>query len=181
MLYTGRNVILPKFVFQFCTQKLCLSCNIMRLTNAEHEDVCVYVAGLPFFSCGRACWFMIGCNDIFIRFCGQWQQTCKDSMERKNFQPISNGTELLKVTSGQISTAGRDLIRQMWFYFLNSALFSDWLSIILIAENMCTSAWRTSLTFVCQNWNLCIIDPQLWLFRNNDTTGLTQSSKMTDF
>lgn len=127
MLYTGRNVILPKFVFQFCTQKLCLSCNIMRLTNAEHEDVCVYVAGLPFFSCGRACWFMIGCNDIFIRFCGQWQQTCKDSMERKNFQPISNGTELLKVTSGPISTAGRDLIRQMWFYFLNSAVF--WLAV----------------------------------------------------
>ena len=48
------------------------------------------------------------------------------------------GIEPLERTLKQISIADRNLIRQAWFRFLNFC-FSDWLSIILIAENMYAS------------------------------------------
>ena len=51
----------------------------------------------------------------------------------------------------------RNLIRQALFSFLNFALFSDSLLIVLIAENMCAWTWHTSLTSVHQNWNICIL------------------------
>ena len=54
-----------------------------------------------------------------------------------NFKPVSFGIELPEVTSEPVNIADRNLIWQHGFPFVT--FFSDSLSIVLIAENMCVS------------------------------------------
>ena len=54
-----------------------------------------------------------------------------------NFQPVSIEMELLAFES--VSNEIMSLIVHAWFCFLNFTLFTNSLSIISIAENMCAS------------------------------------------
>ena len=83
-----------------------------------------------------------------------------------NFQPVSIEMELQAVTFEPVSIEVMNLIVQAWFRFLNFTLFTDSLSIVSIVENMSVSTWHTGFTSVRQNWNLCVIDPQLCVTGN---------------
>ena len=54
------------------------------------------------------------------------------------FQPVSIGKEL-EVMFEPISIKDWNLVRRVWFCFLNFASFSDSLSIVSIFENRCAS------------------------------------------
>ena len=65
--------------------------------------------------------------------------------------------------------------------FAFSTLLSDLLLIIMIAENMYMSTCCTGLTSMRQNYNLCIIDPQLCVIGNTVLCFVIHSNVLSNF